>query len=79
MAIQQCTFCDIVTGSIPARVRHEEDDILVFDNPLDWAPTMLLLLPKAHLTQSELWQRSDILGKTGDLDVRLCNRLFQTD
>ena len=75
MAIQQCTFCDIVTGSIPARVRHEEDDIFVFDNQLDWTPTMLLLIPKAHLTQSELWQSGDLLGKIGALAVKMGSRL----
>ena len=75
MVIDQCTFCDIVTGRIPARVRHEEDDIFVFDNQLDWAPTMLLLIPKAHLTQSELWQSGDLLGKIGALAVKMGSRL----
>ena len=73
MALEHCTFCDIVAGRIPARVRHEEDDFFVFDNLLDWAPTMLLLIPKTHLTQSELWQSGDLFGKIGALAVKMGN------
>ncbi len=74
MALERCTFCDIVAGRIPARVRHEEDDVLVIDNQLDWVPTMLLLIPKTHLTQSELWQSGDLLGEIGALAVKMGNR-----
>ena len=74
MALERCTFCDIVAGRIPARVRHEEDDFIVFDNLLDWAPTMLLLISKTHLTQSELWQSGDLFGKIGALAVKMGNR-----
>ena len=74
MASERCTFCDIVARQTPARVRHEVDDILVIDNLLDWAPTMLLLIPKTHLTQSELWQSGDLLGKIGALAVKMGNR-----
>ena len=72
--MERCTFCDIVARRIPARVRHEEDDILVFDNALDWVPTMLLLIPKKHLTQGELWQSGDLLGRIGALAVEMGNR-----
>ena len=75
MALERCTFCDIVAGRTPARVRHEEDDVLVFDNELDWVPTMLLLIPKTHLTQSELWQNRDLLGRIGALAVEMGNLL----
>ena len=74
MTLERCTFCDIVARRLPARVRHEEDDVLVFDNQFDWAPTMLLLIPKTHLTQSELWRSGDLLGKIGALAVEMGNR-----
>lgn len=50
-----CTFCDIVAGVEPARVHYQDDRAMVFDNILTWAPVMLLVVPKQHLTQEELW------------------------
>ena len=74
MTSDQCTFCGIVAGSVPALVRHDEDDVLVFDNQLEWVPVMLLLIPKKHMTQSELWQSGDLLGRIGALAVEMGNR-----
>ena len=74
MAFEQCTFCDVIVGLLPARVRHEDDDVLVIDNLLDWAPTMMLLIPKAHMTQSELWRSGDLLGRIGALAVKMGDR-----
>ena len=67
----QCTFCDIVAGRIPANVRHEDDDVIVFDNELEWVPVMLLLVPRRHMSQGELWSDGALLAKIGALAVRL--------
>lgn len=68
-----CTFCEIVARREPARIRHEDDEVLVFDNRLDWVPVMLLLIPKQHLSQQELWQSGPLLSKMGELAVKLGN------
>ncbi len=73
MSLKQCDFCNIVAERIPARIQHEEDDMLVFENQLDWVPTMLLVIPKTHLTQSELWQSGDLLSRIGALAVKMGN------
>ena len=49
-------FCEIIAGNEPAEMLHETEDVVVFRNVLRWVPVMLLVVPRQHLTQSELWQ-----------------------
>ncbi len=30
-----CTFCNIIEGKLPGRIRFQSNDIVVFDNHLD--------------------------------------------
>lgn len=66
-----CEFCEIVAGRLPSRIRYQDDEVLVIHNLLEWAPVMLLLLPKHHLTQAELWRSGPLLSGMGELAVRL--------
>jgi len=63
-----CTFCRIVTREEPADVLYEDDDVLVFRNRLRWVPVMLLVVPKVHQTQEELWRN---LGHAGKVAVEM--------
>jgi len=49
--------------------------VVVFDNKLDWVPVMLLVTPRAHRTQSELWTDPAMVGKIGELAVRFGREL----
>ena len=66
-----CTFCGIVAGDVPARVFHDEEDFMVFQNRLTWVPIMLLVIPKVHMSQQELWQDGDRMARIGELAVRV--------
>ncbi len=66
-----CTFCEIIAGRLPSRKRFEDEDVVVFDNQLDWLPVMLLVVPRDHMTQTELWNSGQTLAKLGSLAVRL--------
>ncbi len=66
-----CTFCDIVAGRLPSRIRYEDDEILVFDNRLDWFPVQMLVIPKQHLLQSELWRSGPLMSRMSELAARL--------
>jgi len=59
-----CVFCSIVAGEIPARTVHETDDVLAFldANPLARGHT--LVIPKSHARH------------LGDLDDALASDLF---
>ena len=66
-----CTFCEIVAERLPSRVVHEEADILVFKNRLNWYDVQLLIVPKEHMTQEELWVSGEMLARMGQLAVEL--------
>ncbi|KPK46646.1 MAG: hypothetical protein AMJ77_05520 [Dehalococcoidia bacterium SM23_28_2] len=63
-----CTFCQIVSGETKAEIVYEDDEVLVFRNRLDWVPVMLLVIPKQHVTQEELWRD---MGRVGEIAVRM--------
>ncbi len=50
-----CVFCGVVTGTEPATIYYQDDQVMVIKNLLHWVPVMLLVLPKIHMTQEEFW------------------------
>ena len=66
-----CTFCEIVAGREPATIRYEDDEVLVFDNLLRWVPVMLIVVPKRHVSQEELWRD---IGRVGQVAVAMGNK-----
>lgn len=70
--IKNCTFCSIIAGDTEANWEsHPTDDsrVVCFQNRLNWARIMLLIIPKHHLTQQELWS-SDVLIDATHLAVK---------
>lgn len=65
-----CTFCDIVAGLLPSTQHFEDEDILVINNILGWTPVMLLVLPKDHMNQQQLWS-TQIMAKIGRVAVEM--------
>ena len=65
-----CVFCEIVAGNEPTRVRYIDNDIIAIVNKLTWVPVMLLVMPKEHLSQIELWT-SGIMERMGTAAVNL--------
>ena len=61
-----CIFCSIVAGDIPARTVHETDDVLAFLDANPIAPGHTLVIPKEHAEH------------VGDLDDDLASVLFET-
>jgi histidine triad (HIT) family protein len=48
-ASDACVFCRIVGGEIPARVVHEEKEILAFRDRNPQAPRHILVVPRRHV------------------------------
>ncbi len=44
-----CLFCKIIRGEIPAAKLYEDDEILAFRDIAPQAPTHFLVIPKKHL------------------------------
>ena len=75
MTNPSCVFCDIIARRAPATVHYEDERVIIFDNQLDWVPVQLLVVPKAHMTQGELWRSGDLLGCMGDLAAQFGEEL----
>jgi len=46
--VQDCLFCKIVAGDIPATIVYEDDNVLAFDDISPQAPVHTLVIPKNH-------------------------------
>ena len=68
-----CDFCELIAGRSPATVHYEDEDIIVITNVLQWVPVMLLVMPKRHMTQQELWS-DQIMAKVGKVAVEMGDR-----
>ena len=49
MPVQDCIFCKIVEGTIPAAKVHEDDVCIAFNDLSPQAPTHILVIPKEHI------------------------------
>ena len=49
--MKNCIFCRIIAGESPARIIHEDEQLLVFHDLQPQAPVHLLLVPKKHLAR----------------------------
>ena len=49
MVIEDCLFCKIVAGEIPADIVHETDDTLAFRDINPQAPVHILISPRKHI------------------------------
>ena len=65
-----CVFCEIIAGRSPAKIRYLDEDIMVIVNRLTWVPVMLLVMPKKHYSQLELWN-SGLLNRLGTVAAEM--------
>ncbi|MFN2465720.1 MAG: histidine triad nucleotide-binding protein [Candidatus Dormibacteria bacterium] len=45
----ECIFCKIVSGDIPAKVVYQDEDVVAFEDIKPIAPTHLLIIPTKHI------------------------------
>ena len=59
-------------------MHYEDDDIIVIQNRLRWVPVMLLVIPKKHMTQTEMWQDLAKVGQIAtEVGRKFCPRGFR--
>ncbi len=46
--MDDCIFCKIIRNESPAKIIHEDDDVIVFHDKNPVAPTHVLICPKKH-------------------------------
>ena len=47
--MDECIFCKIVAGKIPAKKVYEDDDMIAFHDIAPQAPVHLMIIPKRHI------------------------------
>jgi histidine triad (HIT) family protein len=60
-----CLFCRIINRQIPAKIVHEDDRVLAFEDINPQAPTHVLVVPKRHIASLNDLEREDddLLGE----------------
>jgi histidine triad (HIT) family protein len=67
--MEDCLFCKIVAKELPAKIVHEDDETLAFEDIQPQAPTHLLVVPKKHIAT---------LNDVEPEDAATVGRLFST-
>jgi histidine triad (HIT) family protein len=65
--MEDCVFCKIVRGQIPAKKVFETDELLAFDDVNPVAPVHVIVIPKRHIPT---------LGDASDADAELMGKLL---
>lgn len=78
--MEDCVFCKIVNGDIPAAKVYEDDTVLAFKDLDPQAPTHLLVIPKQHIrslaeidesNSAVVAHIAEVIAKlAGDLDMK---------
>lgn len=79
--MEDCIFCKIVRGEIPANKIHEDEEIIVFHDIHPVTPVHFLLIPKQHivsLNEVEA-EHQQLLGKMLWLAPQLAKEQGCTD
>lgn len=74
---QDCLFCKIIQGDIPADTLYEDDEVLVFRDITPVAPTHFLVIPKKHISGPSAVTEEDeqLMGKL----MRIGNQVAQKE
>jgi len=59
MSEQDCLFCKIVSGDIPADIIYESDSAIAFCDINPQAPTHVLVIPRKHIATINDLEESD--------------------
>lgn len=81
MAEENCLFCKIITGKIPADFVHQDDRCVVIRDINPQAPTHVLVLPREHLESLDDVAQTDegLVGHLLHVGARVANDLGHTD
>ena len=47
--MQECVFCKIASGEIPAKVVYKDDEVIAFEDREAQAPVHVVVIPRKHI------------------------------
>ena len=64
MSVEDCIFCKIVAGTIPAARVYEDDTAIAFNDISPQAPTHIVIIPREHIASLDeaTAEHKDMLG-----------------
>jgi len=73
---QNCIFCKILSGDIPATLIYEDKDIVAFNDISPQAPTHILVIPRKHISGPASLTAADqpLMGKLINVGVELAKQ-----
>jgi histidine triad (HIT) family protein len=71
---QNCLFCKIVRGEIPAKMVVNSKEIAAFRDINPQAPTHILIIPKEHIASLDDLSDSNLLGQMMSLAAALARQ-----
>ena len=79
--MEDCLFCKIIQGDIPAKKVYEDDLVLAFQDIDPKAPTHFLIVPKKHISSADdiNESNSDIIAHIFEVIAKLSQKLGFTD
>jgi histidine triad (HIT) family protein len=71
--LEDCIFCKIIAGEVPAEKIHEDEEVIAFDDINPQAPVHVLVIPKKHVaTLNDLGEEDlDLMGRMAMAAVRV--------
>lgn len=74
--MDNCIFCKIAAGQIPATIVYEDDDLIAFNDIRPAAPVHILIIPRKHFdTLSSVGvEHEGLLGKMLTLASQLAEK-----
>ncbi len=66
--MEDCIFCKIIAGEIPATLEYEDEHVIAFKDINPQAPVHFLVIPKKHVPK---------IGDLPDTDPELLNHLMR--
>ena len=67
--MEDCIFCKIIKGEIPANKVYEDEEVLAFHDINPAAPIHILVIPKKHIS---------MLTDLKEEDERLIGKIYTT-
>jgi len=79
--VDDCIFCKIVRGEVPAKKVYEDDEILGFHDIRPLAPVHFMLIPKQHIASlaDAKAEDADVLGRMLALSGKLAREQGSPD